>query len=69
MAGLVDKFERFQSNLASEQRARPKRRQDKLDDMNSGWEIGVGYTDKYSEGWDRIFNKKKEDDDAVRDNQ
>ncbi len=66
MAGLVDRFDRKMEKMASEKRARPNRRQDKLDDINSGWEIGVGYSDKYSEGWDRIFGKKEDTD--VRDN-
>lgn len=66
MADLVEKFDTFKKNLASEKRARPNRRQDKIDDMGYAWEVGVGYTDKYGEGWDHIFAKKKEESDDVR---
>ena len=58
MADLVEKFDRFKSNLASEQRAKPNRKKDKIDDAVPAWEIGVGSTDKYRAGWDNIFGGK-----------
>ena len=61
MADLVEQFNRHTSELASEARARPKRRKDRLDDLNSGWEIGVGSTEKYRAGWDFIFGGKGRD--------
>jgi len=66
MADLVEKFDTFQKNLASEKRARPIRRQDKLDDFNSGWEIGVGSTEKYRDNWDRIFGAKGRDSLSIK---
>lgn len=58
MADLVERFETFKKNLASEERAKPKRRQDRLDDRRPAWEIGVGSNSKYRDGWDRIFGSK-----------
>ena len=61
MTDMVEKFNTFKKNLASESRARVNRRKDKLDDIHSGWEIGVGSNSKYRENWDRIFGRKTRD--------
>lgn len=63
---LVDKFENFKKNLASEKRARVTRRRDKIEDMakSSMPTIFSGSTEKYRDGWDRIFAKRP---DAAQD--
>ena len=58
---LVEKFSRFTEKLSSEQRAKPKRRQDRLDDQLPPWEIGVGSNEKYRAGWDKTFGTKGRD--------
>lgn len=58
MTDLVEKFDTFKKNLASEERAKPNRRQDRIDDRRPAWEIGVGSNSKYRKGWDRIFGDK-----------
>ena len=59
MTDLYQNFKRFEKDLASEQRARPRRRLDKVNDRLAPWEIATApQTDKYREGWDRIFGNK-----------
>lgn len=60
---MTDHYERFQNNvkaIKSEERARPKRRQDRLDDRKRPWDIGpiLSDTEKFRDGWDRIFGAK-----------
>lgn len=56
---MYDKFKTFEKNLASEQRARPKRRLDKINDRLAPWEIATSpQSEKYRTGWDRIFGSK-----------
>jgi len=56
---LYKKFQNFEKNLASEQRARPKRRLDRINDRLAPWEIATSpQSEKYREGWDRIFGAK-----------
>lgn len=60
--GLYDNFKNFEKKLASEDRAKPQRRLDKAMDQLSPWEIATSaQTDKYREGWDRIFGNETRD--------
>lgn len=63
---MYQKFKTFEKNLASETRARPQRRLDKINDRLAPWEIATTpQSDKYREGWERIFGNKT--GDSVQD--
>lgn len=56
---MVERFNRFQKDLAYEKKARPQRRLDKVNDRLAPWEIATSpQSEKYREGWDRIFGAK-----------
>jgi len=56
---LYEKFSTFKKDLASEERAKPNRRLDRAADRLAPWEIATSpQSDKYREGWERIFGAK-----------